>query len=159
MERFDTRSFMASLSCVYNGRMMPVGSSDTLFSLDNHWLVLDGSPVRASQHSLRLWFEYTGRGHDRLHYHIHAMQPFSGKVGLSSNRYLGIYEVAPVTEYWKVEPLEPWVLHTGQRLRCNLRDALGHQVGIYLGAYLTTGAEHLTDFQLEILEVGADNPN
>lgn len=157
MEQFDTRNFTASLSCIYNGRKMPVGSSDTLFSPDNNWLVLDGSPVRASQHALRLWFEYTGRGHDRLHYHIRALEPFSGRVGVSNNQYLGLYAIATVTDYWKIEPLEPWVLQPGRTLRCNLRDAFGHQVGIYLGAYLTTGVEHLTDFQLEIVEVEADD--
>ncbi|WP_213877441.1 hypothetical protein [Pseudomonas sp. dw_358] len=154
MQQYDTNSFVASLHCIYNGRKMAVGSSDTLFSLDKNWLVLDGSPVRASGHPLRLGFEYTGRGHDRLHYHVHGLLPFAGQVGLSSHGYLGLYEVAVVSDYWKVEPLEHWSLEVGRELRCNLRDVLGHQVGIYLGAYLTVGAEYLTDFWLEVLEVG-----
>lgn len=153
MEQYDTKSFIASIDCIYYGRTMPVGCSDPLFSVEKNWLVLNGSPVRASPDSLRLRFEYVGRTHDRLHYKVQGEAPFAGKLGLSTNGYLGLYEIAAVKDFWKVEPLVPWEIQPGSDLRCNLRDTLGRQVGIYLGAYLTVGSELPIDFYLNVLEV------
>lgn len=62
---------------------------------------------------------------NRLHFNIFGTgRKAAKKLGISRNGYLGLYERAEVSDYWKLEPLS-W---TEQGLVCRWRDHLGHQV-------------------------------
>lgn len=91
------------------------------FTPQDDWLMAGGEAS-----SINLKFEFDSHTDDRLHYHISL--PNSGnpakRLGLSRNGYLGFYQLAEVTEYWKVEPLEM----TDEGLICYLRDHQGHRV-------------------------------
>jgi len=85
------------------------------------WLMAGGN-----RSSLCMDFTFDSLTEDRLHYHIsipgHSKPK---KLGKSLNHYLGFYEIADITDCWKIEPLE----ETDQGLICHLRDHEGYRAG------------------------------
>lgn len=70
-------------------------------------------------------FVFHSRTEDRLHFNISGTgRNTTKKLGISLNGYLGLYEIAEVTDYWKLEPLA-W---TEKGLICRWRDHQGNQV-------------------------------
>ncbi|MNJ54912.1 hypothetical protein D3C77_503740 [compost metagenome] len=70
-------------------------------------------------------FDFHSQTEDRLHFHISGTgRNAAKKLGISRNGYLGLYERAEVTDFWKLEPLA-W---TEKGLVCRWRDHQGHQV-------------------------------
>lgn len=119
-------SFSGKVYMLKNGHEIPLRLSRTQdkFSwtgaAENDWLQAGGTrtpPV--------LNFTYHSQTSDRWHFLISGSGPDAEKkLGISRNGYLGLYEVAEVHDYWKIEPLR-WI---EKGLICHLRDHKGHQV-------------------------------
>ncbi|HAB02225.1 MAG TPA: hypothetical protein DCE25_04535 [Pseudomonas sp.] len=125
------RSFSGRLYVRINGWEAPLRPSkmrihDAATSLvakvKNGWLMAGGSDDSAA-----LDFSFDSMTEDRLHFHISLYgTPERQKLGISRNGFLGFYQVADVTDYWKIEPLQL----TAQGLLCNLRDHQGQRVAL-----------------------------
>ncbi|MBF8670127.1 hypothetical protein IR012_11795 [Pseudomonas putida] len=91
------------------------------FTPEDDWLQAGGR-----QDSPVMDFHYHSHTDDRLHYHISIPgRPETKKLGISRNGYLGFYWHAEVTDYWKIEPLQPG----DEGLVCHLSDHRGYRVG------------------------------
>ncbi|PVZ40433.1 hypothetical protein [Pseudomonas sp. CC120222-01a] len=122
------KSFRGRLHVIATGRYVPLRLSKTHdkwirgIAPQYDWLLAGGE-----EQSIHLDFAFDSQTHDRLHYHISLADNASPpkKLGLSRNDYLGFYQRATVTDYWKIEPLEL----TKHGLVCYLRDHEGYRVG------------------------------
>lgn len=70
---------------------------------------------------------------NRMHFDIRSADGRfkDAKLGVSLSGYLGFYQVAQVTDFWKLEALEPVRLQPGARFKANWRDHLGQRVAAY----------------------------
>ena len=122
------RSFSGHLYAMATDRYVPLRLSTSHdkwhwgITPQDDWLMAGGD-----QGSIRLDFTFDSKTQDRLHYHISLSGPARPhkKLGLSFNGYLGFYQRAEVTDYWKIEPLEL----TEHGLICHLRDHQGYRAG------------------------------
>ncbi|MCI0911792.1 hypothetical protein [Pseudomonas putida] len=122
------RSFSGHLYAMATDRYVPLRLSTRRdkwhwgITPQDDWLMAGGD-----QASLRLDFTFDSSTQDRLHHHISLSGPAQPpkKLGLSLNGYLGFYQRAEVTDYWKIEPLEL----TEHGLICYLRDHQGYRAG------------------------------
>ncbi|MCE1115654.1 MULTISPECIES: glycosyltransferase family 77 protein [Pseudomonas] len=99
---------------------------------DNGWLMAQGNGKAMALH-----FRYHSGTPNRLHFMLALDTDRARQLGKSRNDYLGLYEHATVTDYWKLEPLA-W---TDTTVRCRIRDHLGNAVGVEAGPpyYLKVG--------------------
>ncbi|MBF8794026.1 hypothetical protein IRZ70_14520 [Pseudomonas monteilii] len=121
LEAFQGRIYM-----LVDGRSVPLrlSRSDDKFhwglSPEDDWLQAGGAKESPVFH-----FAFQSHAEGRYHFVITGTGwRASQKLGTSRNGYLGLYEVADVTDFWKLEPLS-W---TEQGLHCRWRDHRGHQV-------------------------------
>ncbi|MCX2889438.1 MULTISPECIES: hypothetical protein [Pseudomonas] len=127
IQRRYARSFSARLYAIDSDRTVPLHQStgterwDWGFEPQSGWLMAGGTAP-----SILLSFAFHSQSEDRLHFHIRPVgSQARKKLGLSRNGYLGFYELAQVSDYWKLEPLEL----TEHGLICYIRDHEGHRVG------------------------------
>jgi hypothetical protein len=108
---------------------------------DNGWLKADGNGTAMTLH-----FRYHSSTPDRLHFMLALDTNRERKLGISRNGYLGLYEHASVSDFWKLEPLA-W---QANELRCRLRDHQGHLVKVEPDNphYLQVGQGNEHDFVL-----------
>ncbi|WAH60500.1 hypothetical protein LZ023_13680 [Pseudomonas silvicola] len=143
MKNIPDRSFSAVIDCF---------TDDQFYGLTHEtqgWLVTDAN----QSGGLMFNFEYIERTENRLHYNISmARGTFEGsRVGISTNSYIGLYKIAAVSAFWKMEPLNSeW--EPGQALNFRWRDNLGQVVSMRryypLGGYLpdAEGRHHDAQF-------------
>lgn len=119
-------SFQGKIYLLKAGREIPLHLSHSTDKFtwgvtpENDWLQAGGSAEPSAFN-----FVFHSQTEDRLHFNISGTGRNAGKkLGISRNGYLGLYERAEVTDYWKLEPLE-W---TENGLICRWRDHQGHQV-------------------------------
>lgn len=146
-------SFLGQIYLIRNEQSIPLRLSraDERFGwtgvASDDWLQAGGqesSPV--------FKFVFHSRSDDRIHVHVLGTGRHAGKkLGISRNGYLGLYRVAEVDDYLKVEPLN-WEYDL---LRCRLRDHQGHQVKaepdrgnreVSDAVFLTTGEGTLQEY-------------
>lgn len=115
-------------------------------STDSGWLTVGQNQTAASH----FHFKYHSKTEDRLHFMLMLADEPDRKLGKSRNGYLGLYEHATVTDYWKLEPLA-W---TDTTLRCRIRDHQGHVIGLETGSprYLKAGDGSPHEFVIARLE-------
>ena len=122
----EISSFQGRIYLLDAGRKIPLRlsqSSDKFtwgITPESDWLQAGGkeeSPV--------LNFVFHSQTENRLHFNISGTgRNAAKKLGISRNGYLGLYEQAQVTDFWKFEPLA-W---TENGLVCRWRDHQGHHV-------------------------------
>ncbi|MEE1869906.1 MULTISPECIES: hypothetical protein [Pseudomonas] len=122
----EISSFRGMIYMLKNGREIPLRLSRAQDKFtwgvtpEDGWLQAGGN-----QEPPLLTFNFHSQTEDRLHFNISRPgQTGPQYLGISRNGYLGLYEHAEVTDYWKLEPLE-W---TEKGLICRWRDHQGHQV-------------------------------
>ncbi|WP_407311263.1 hypothetical protein [Pseudomonas sp. nanlin1] len=99
------KSFIASLECEIFEDYRPVVYDNNDRTAGGGWLVWDFP----AGHTLELRFDYLEHTCDRIHYRVSGA-PSAGyyagaKIGASLNGFLGLYNIASVTDFWKVEVL------------------------------------------------------
>lgn len=161
MDEFITRSFSATLVATCEGEGGGVECSVAKGLAQDGWLV-----HRAEADSpLVLIFDYISHGQGRVHYHISAGPGTPGyagaRLGVSKNGYLGLYQVAEVNDFWKVQ-----VTAQGDapgEFEFMLRDHRGHVVSSlpkrHRQGSFWTGATHFSPVhQVNYLSVEAGSP-
>lgn len=120
------KSFLATLVCITDEGAGPVDFTRSETIAAGGWLTQGAQ----SNEGCLLRFDFVERVEERLHYRISAgpsTPGFAGaKLGVSRNGYLGFYEVAQVSDLWKIELLE----HDEEPdyFECHLRDMRGYRV-------------------------------
>lgn len=133
------KTFHASLMMQFNNNLITVRLSESKekstwdFTPGDDWLVVKSGTIPNGME-----FRYISHTEDRLHYHIHLSGQPDKKLGVSRNGYLGFYQIAEVTDYWKIEPL----YLDRDRLFCHLRDQSGNKVKVMNYAPSYWGYEH-----------------
>ncbi|WP_409277835.1 hypothetical protein [Pseudomonas defluvii] len=102
MADISGKSFIATLLSTTGEYLYPIGY------LKDNSVAGDGWLVQSEQDEPNVAFRFDFIEHigDRIHYNISAAPDgaYGGaKVGVSRNGYLGFYQVAEVSDYWKVE--------------------------------------------------------
>ncbi|BBH48212.1 hypothetical protein [Pseudomonas sp. KU43P] len=120
-------SFRGKLYAIRDNQLVPLRlsrSSDKWhwgLAPQDDWLMAGGN-----KGSVYMDFTFDSHTDGRLHYHISIPGRSRPKrLSQSLNNYLGFYEIADVTDYWKIEPLE----QTDHGLVCHLRDHKGYRAG------------------------------
>ncbi|WP_407311261.1 hypothetical protein [Pseudomonas sp. nanlin1] len=99
------KSFIASLECKIADKYRSVDYDRNFRAGGEGWLVYDFP----SGQTLELRFDYLEHTSDRIHYMVSGA-PSAGdyagaKVGVSISGFLGLYNIAKVSDFWKVEVL------------------------------------------------------
>lgn len=122
----EISTFQGRIYLLNAGREIPLRLSHSTdkftwgIAPEDDWLQAGGSAE-----SPLFTFDFHSQTEDRLHFNISGTgRSAAKKLGISRNGYLGLYEQAKVTDYWKLEPLA-W---TENGLVCRWRDHQGHQV-------------------------------
>ncbi|MFK8329567.1 hypothetical protein M2D63_006060 [Pseudomonas sp. BJa5] len=122
----EISSFRGRIYMLKAGREIPLRLSHSTdkwtwgFTPENDWIQAGGN-----KESPLFNFIFHSQTEDRLHFNIFGTgRKATKKLGISLNGYLGLYKVAEVTDYWKLEPLA-W---TEKGLVCRWRDHQGHEV-------------------------------
>ncbi|TDF77429.1 hypothetical protein [Pseudomonas sp. H9] len=127
MDLESVGSFQASLRSLAPGCTGLVVCTQKLVEFDSGgWLVVDKH--NSGGDVVRLNFQFIERKGNRLHYNIgcNAPKAYQGaKLGVSTNGFLGLYQLASVTDFWKIEVLGEGA--NGPLIY--LRDHLGSRVG------------------------------
>lgn len=120
-------SFRGTLNAMSVDRLVPLRlsrSGDKFhwgIAPQDDWLMAGGN-----SRSIYMDFTFDSCTDDRLHYHISIPgRERPKRLGQSLNHYLGFYERAKITDYWKIEPLQL----TDEGLLCHLRDHQGYRAG------------------------------
>lgn len=155
------KSFSATLLAVSQDETGWVECSPDNGLAQGGWLV-----HRAQAHSpLALCFDYVSEGQGRLHYNISAGPETPGyagaKLGVSANGFVGLYQVAGVSDFWKVQ-----VIAAGAEpgsFDFILRDHRGHvvrsQAKHFRQGSFWTGSTHLSPLlQHNYLSIEAGKP-
>lgn len=128
MADFIGKSFIATLLCASEKQTAPVDFLRGAGIAGSGWLVQGDQ----SGLPLPLRFDYIRHTDDRFHYHISAAagaDHYAGaRLGVSVGGYLGLYQVAKVSDDWKLE-LEDDNLDP-DHIVFTLRDHRGHRVGV-----------------------------
>lgn len=158
MADFIGKSFVATLLCASEKQTAPVDFLRGAGLAGGGWLVQgDQSGV-----PLKLRFDYISHSEDRFHYHISAhssTEHYAGaKLGISAGGYLGLYQIAQVVDYWKVELVGENA--SAGHIEFTLRDHRGYRVGATTGAMgdFWTGfrPKPLTDVEFLNVESGRE---
>jgi len=155
------RSFRATLHAQGEGVAGAIECSVGKGVAQDGWLVHRSQP----DNPLVLCFDYVSDGPGRVHYHISAGPATPGyagaRLGVSANGYLGLYQVAEASHFWKVQVTAN--LGASGPLEFVLRDHRGHVVKSrpkrFSQGSFWTGATHLSPVrQVDYLSVEAGTP-
>jgi hypothetical protein len=128
MDDIIGKSFIARVRSVTPQFSGPIGFSSRHEFGKSGWLLRGGSDMPA----VPLQFDYLKHEDDRLYYDISAAparHEYAGaKLGVSINGYLGFYQLAKVTDAWKVELIGDGSIKEG--FRFYLRDSDGQRVAV-----------------------------
>lgn len=128
MDNIIGRSFIARLRSVTPQLSGPIRFSARHEIAKSGWLLLGNDDLSA----VPLQFDYVSHADDRIYYDISAAparhEYVGAKLGVSVNGYLGFYQIAPVTDAWKVEVIGDGSLEEG--FRFYLRDSYGQRVAV-----------------------------
>lgn len=128
MSNITGKSFIASISSVTESFGGPIHISNLGRSGRSGWLLLG----RKGERAVSLRFDYVSHSEDRHHYHISAVDAgdYEGaRLGVSRNGYVGLYQVASVSDVWKVQLTGRGSVEEG--FHFFLRDHLGQRVAVY----------------------------
>lgn len=128
------RSFIASLHSTTPGHRGRIGISLLDGGVaDDGWLRVAAETEHTKPVNFRFDYLSHSTQDNRIHYNITCTSDTGSyrgaKLGVSLNGYLGLYQVAQVSDPWKTEPLGDWVVEEGAQLQFMLRDHRGYRVG------------------------------
>jgi hypothetical protein len=128
MEDLIGRSFTAQLMCRCEAGRGAIQLSPDAGVARGGWLLLSSNPESAS----RLRFAYQGEAEGRFLYAITGTDEsaaYAGAaLGISTSGFLGLYNIASVTNRWKIEVTAQ--AHAGRPARFWLRSAAGERVAL-----------------------------
>jgi len=129
MSTIQGKSFVAHLYSISEAAEGPIGLSSELALTNSGWLTRQNPGATP----VPLKFDYIEHTEDRVHYSVSVADEapeYAGTVlGISRNGYLGVYGVASVIDFWKVEVVRSWT--EGEYLYFNWRDHQGHRVSLH----------------------------
>lgn len=129
-----TRSFIASLHSVTPGHRGRIGISLVEGGIaDDGWLRVAAETEHTKPVNFRFDYLSHSTQDNRIHYNITCTSETGSyrgaRLGVSLNGYLGLYQVAQVSDFWKTSPLGEWVVEEDAQLEFMLRDHRGYRVG------------------------------
>lgn len=154
-------SFSATLLTVSEGKTEVVECSSGAGLAQDGWLI-HRADVDAP---LVLHFDYISHSQDRVHYNISAgpqTPGYSGaRLGVSANGFVGLYQVAAVSDFWKVQLVSAEDMPG--MFDFILRDHRGHVVKSHVKRFrrgsLWTGSTHLSPWhEVNYLSVETGEP-
>ncbi len=126
MADISGRSFIATLHSAQADTWFPVGFTTNAPSEMEGWLIQCEQP----QAEATFQFDFIKESGTRLYYNISGAPgtPWAGaRLGVSASGYAGFYNIASVTDPWKIERV---LDNTHPHYACfYLRDHRGHRVG------------------------------
>lgn len=154
------KSFIASLYSVTVGHRGRIGISLIEGGVaDDGWLqILDDHRITKP---VNFRFHYISHSveDNRIHCNITCTsdtgQYRGARLGVSDSGYLGFYQVAQVTDFWKLEPAGDWVLEEEQDVLFTLRDHNGFRVANepHYGGFLNIHQGEILQIKAKVLRV------